>query len=193
MSKTYRCRVKRDLTDIIREKDRIVYRLRLLPVADKEKMKQWFRQALIDDGANENEDGTLEMDMDGVRVEIDVENDEVKIVSETEDDLHIQIDEDRKVYNRADNEEKAQEKAEEDVNKEVKKTIEDKQKEVRDKAVKILREAEGKVKTRIRKAENKTIEKGLDEKADSMGDVVQKEEEAGVNGDRRVIWRVRLN
>ncbi len=193
MSKTYICRVKRDLREVLREEDRVVYRVRLLPVADKEKMKKWFKDSLIKDGARENEDGTLGMELDGVKVEIDIDKEEVRVVSETGEEVNIKKDEQKKIYNVADNEQAAQKKAQEDVDNEVAQEIKEHRDRLRKKAVKALNEAEGKVKTKIRRAENDAIKKGLDEKAHGLGQVVDVDESTEGNGDKRTVWRIRLN
>ncbi|MCP4750857.1 MAG: hypothetical protein GY866_08190 [Proteobacteria bacterium] len=193
MSRTYRCRVKRDLTEVIKERDSIVYRLKRLPVADKKKMNRWFRRALLEDGAGENEDGTLEMEFDGVRVEIDLEKEEVRATSEIEDELHIRIDEERSEYDYGDNKERAQEKAEKHVDREIAKKVKATRARHKKAAVGKLNEAQDQIKERIRTAENKVVEKALDEKTKTLGKNVQKEEEVEIDGGKRLVWSVNLN
>lgn len=192
MSKTYTCRVKRDLSELIREKDRVVYRLRLLPVGDREKMKDWFRQALTEDGAK-GDQRKLHFEIDGVQVEVDLEEDQIRIVSESTQDLHIEKDEERKIYNVADDERAAQQKAEEQVDQEIEREVREARDRIRKQAAQRLREAEVKVKSRIRKAENEAIKKALDEKAHSLGEVLDVEESEEINGDKRIAWRIRLS
>lgn len=196
MSKTYTCRVKKDLREEVREEDRVVYKLKPLPVADKEKMRNWMREALLEDGATSNADSTLSLDVEGVKVEIDLEKDEVRIVAETTEDIHVEKDEKRRVYDLLDNEKRAREKAEAQVEQELATEMEKAKaaslKRLRDTVSEALRQAEEEVKRRIRSAENIAIEKGLDEKARDFGEILDKEEAVDSEGNHRVVWRIKM-
>ncbi len=198
MSKTYTCKVKIDLREEVREEDRIVYKPILLPVASQEKLRQWIREALLDDGATVNADGTLSLEIEGVRVEIDLEKDQVeaRIIAESSEDIHIEKDEERKVFDIRDDEEKARKTARDQVAEEaageMSEAREAARAQLREKARETLREASREVKRRVRTAVNIAIEKGLDETAHELGDVQDKEEAVDPKGDHRLVWRIRL-
>ncbi len=90
-----------------------------LPPANKEEGKKWFKESLLKDGARENGGRTLTMEKHGVKVEIDIDKEEVLIKSEKGEEFNIQNDHEKRISNVADNKWAFQKTAQEQINKNV--------------------------------------------------------------------------
>ncbi|MBF0398644.1 MAG: hypothetical protein HQK78_17850 [Desulfobacterales bacterium] len=172
--------IKKSFKDVIREKGRIIFRLRpLLPIVEENRMKEWFKQALKEDGAKQNKDNTLNFKIDSVDVKVDVDKKEAILTAESEELIKIE----KQVFNYE----------LESFDKQIKEEVKQAKKRNQSKAIKNINDIESKAKAFIRKAENKAIEKGLEEKGESIGELIKKENRIDVNGDKRIIWNIKAN
>ena len=115
MSKTYRCRVKLDLSTSVEAGDEVEYRLRINDIVDDEETTDILRQKLIEAGGEEREDGKIALEVDGATVEVDPR--ERTAVAKVEGQRQIDKHVDREVHARSwrDSKEEAQAKAEHQV------------------------------------------------------------------------------
>jgi hypothetical protein len=192
MSKTYRCRVKKDIRETHRTADTIELKISLLDILDPKEMEGMYRKALKDTGAKENADGTLELKVDGVTVTVDPKEKTAVGRVEGKKDIEIHVDKEVQVYNIRDNEKVAQAMAEKKVADEIAADVANKKKELEEKVKSTLDAAEEKVKEKLREAANEAHKAALRKKADRMGKVtVNREEELG-NGDKRLTLEIEL-
>ena len=193
MSKTYRCRVKKDIREIVRKSDEIEYKVSLLDILDPDEMTEEYKKALKSLGAKESPDGKLSLDVDGVTLTVDPKEKTVKARLEDEKEVRESIDREVDVFEWTDAREAAQKKAEEDVSKEFDKKIEAEGKVIEDQVRRKLEKAEEKIREKLREAANEAHKAALRKKAHKIGRVIQDREESMENGDKRMSIEIEIN
>jgi len=192
MSKTYKCRVKKDITETHRVSDEIEYKIRLLDILDKEDMAEEYEKVLKDMGGKKKKDGNLEIEIDGVKITIDVKKQNVKAKVDEKEKISENVDKELEIYDYDYNENIAHKKAEEIIEKDIKEKINKRKAEHEVKVREKLEKAEEKIKEKLREATNETHKRALRRKADSMGKVIVDQENKLKNGDNQLVLEVEI-
>lgn len=190
MSKTYRCRVRKDIKEVIRRSDEIEYKVSLLDILDPDDMSEEYKKALEAVGAREDPDGKMVMDIDGVTVTVDPKEKTVKARLEEEKTVSEKVDKVVDVFEWTDLRESAQQQAEDDVDKEIREKLEEEGKTVEEQAKKKLEAAEEKIREKLREAANEAHKSALRRKAKRIGRILSEKEESAQNGDRRMVIEI---
>ena len=197
MSKTYRCRVKKDIQEVHRVQDELEYKLGLLDILPPEEMEKDFRKALEDMGAREEEDGSLTLEIEGIQVTVDTE--EKKAIARVGEEKEISVEVEREVYvfDWGDNKENAQRTAEQEQGKGLEQELARKLEQEKEKHERRVRgKLEGareKIQEKLREAVNETHKNALRKKASRMGKILADREEEQANGDQRLTLEIELN
>jgi len=188
MSRTYRCKVKKSVSVAVRVGEGVDYKLRLNDILDKGETDDILRSKLVDAGGTTQDDGkTVVLDVDGVEVEVDVE--ERTATARTKDAPHEvrrEFDGEIGSYSWHDRRSEAQEKAEREIEKQLHDEVERERRRLVEGARKTLGEASDKVTGVLRKATAETEKESAIRKADKIGKVLSVKESDEPNGDRRI-------
>lgn len=193
MSKTYRCRVKKELREVHRARDQVHYRgLGLLDVLDPQDMEDVYRQALKDMGASEKSDGSLSLRVGEATVRVDPKQRTAEVSVSEDKEVRTKVDREEKIFEWSESREKAQKKAEEKVDREAGGELEKKKKDHDEEVRSKLDQVEDRVKEQLRRAANEAHKAALRRKAGRMGTVTVDKEDELANGDRRLTLEVEL-
>ena len=192
MSKTYRCRVQRDVRVVSRVADEVKYKVNLLDILDPEEMEAEYRQALRAMGAREEEGGGMVLDLDGVRVCVDPGEKTATAGVNEEEEISISVNRDVRVFQWEDSEEKARQEAEKRTDAEITNEMAKKKKhheqDVRDR----LEGADRIIREKLREAANEAHKSALRKKADRMGRIMSNKDETLENGDKRLTLEIEI-
>ncbi len=201
MSRTYRCKVKKDLKEVHKTADEIRYRISLLDkkhlgILKPDEMEEIYRAALKEMGASEESDGTLVLEVDGIKITINTKDKTATARLEEEIEIKAEAQKTVKVYDVNDDRQKAQKEAEKAVEKVLKKELDQK---IRDKKAaqtqktrEQLNRADGAVREKLRQAANEAYKKALREKASRMGNITEDREETLENGNQRLTLAIEI-
>ncbi len=193
MSKTYRCRVKKDIREVHSVEDEIEYKVSLLDILDQDEMEEEYRKALRSLGADEDSDGNIVLDVDGVEVTVDTSSKKATARVDGKEEIEIHVDKEVKVFDWGDNERRAQEEAEKVTENEMKAEVEDKIKAHEKKVRGKLNAAGDKIKEKLREAANEAHKSALRKKAERIGRVTVDQEDGMENGDQRLTIEIEVN
>ncbi len=193
MSRTYRCRVQKDLSTSVRARDSITLTLGLRDLVGEEETNQILREALEALGGGSDEAGRVQLDIDGVRVTVDPAERSAELSVGEDYELQVSVDTVVDSYNYGDDEEAAQAAAEARVESQLKASLNTKRAAAEAETRERLDAAEGAVRAVLREATARTEIESLRRKAERMGRILSvTEEEDPKTGDRQVVIELEL-
>lgn len=193
MSRTYRCRVQKDLTITVRARDSITLRLGLHELVGEDETNEILRKVLEEAGGRVGDDGQVTLGIEGVQVVVDVEGRTAEASLGEDYELEASADEIVDSYSHADDKRAAQAAAEARVERDLKAELQ-RRKEAAEAATRAkLDAAEEAIRQTLREASAKTEIESLRRKAERMGRLLGiTEEEDPKTGDRQVVIELEL-
>lgn len=193
MSKTYRCRVKKDIRETLSSEDSVGYAIGLLDTLDPAEMAAEFRKALIAAGAAERGDGGLSLEVAGVTVTVNAAGRTATARVARKDELRESVDKVVDEYSVRDSEKAAQKKAEAAVDGEIRERVAEARRDHAAGIAEALRKADPAIRKALRAAANEANKAALRKKAGCMGVVTADREEILPNGDRRLTLEITVD
>lgn len=192
MSKTYKCRIKKDIVESHRVSDEIEYNLGLLDILPPEEMEDIYKEAVKNSGGVEKEDKNLEISIDSITITIIPSEKKARVRISEEKKIAIHIDREEKVFEYSDSEVKAQKKAEEKADREINAELNKQKEDHINKVKKKLADSEEKVKEKLREISNEVHKNALRKKAGALGRINLDREEKLSEGDNRLTIEIEI-
>jgi len=192
VSKTYRCRVRKDVSVVSKAADEVRYKVGLLDILDPDEMREHYRKSLQALGAQEGKDGKFVVEVAGAKVTVDPNA--RSAVAEVAEKERITVSTDRvvAVRNVQDDEAAARQEAERRVGQELAAEAAKRKRSHEERVRGKLDAADEAVRAKLREAANEAHKSALRAKADRLGKVMADKEETLANGDKRVTLEVEL-
>ena len=193
MSKTYRCRVKKDIRETLSSEDSVGYAIGLLDTLDPGEMAAEFRKALIAAGATETGDGRLALEVEGASVTVNADGGTATARIARKDELKESVDKVVDAYSVRDNGASAQKTAEATVDGEIRERVAEARRAHAAETAEALRKADPAIRKALRAAANEANKAALRKKAGRLGVVTADREENLPNGDRRLTLEISVD